>query len=97
MKIAIIGMGYVGLTTAVALACVGHRVVGVEKLSQGLFPFRVRISVHRGRSQNFGKGIKRPRCEPGGEGAARDRGSLLHGVESQPYWKSSAEGLRLEA
>ncbi len=31
MKVAIIGMGYVGLTTAVALAYIGHRVVGVEK------------------------------------------------------------------
>ena len=31
MKVAIIGCGYVGLTTGVALAYLGHHVTGVEK------------------------------------------------------------------
>lgn len=31
MRVAIVGTGYVGLTTAVGLAYIGHRVVGVEK------------------------------------------------------------------
>ena len=30
MKIAVIGMGYVGLTTAAALAHIGHEIFGVE-------------------------------------------------------------------
>lgn len=34
MNVAIIGTGYVGLTTGVALAYLGHRVVGVDKESQ---------------------------------------------------------------
>ncbi|HAF70308.1 MAG: hypothetical protein H5U03_00320 [Clostridia bacterium] len=31
MRLAIVGLGYVGLTTGVALAYLGHKVVGVEK------------------------------------------------------------------
>ena len=31
MKVTIIGTGYVGLTTAVALAYIGHDVVAVDK------------------------------------------------------------------
>jgi UDP-glucose 6-dehydrogenase len=36
MRVAIIGTGYVGLTTGVALAYVGHEVVGVDKDLQKL-------------------------------------------------------------
>lgn len=46
MKVAVLGMGYVGLTTAVALAYIGHEVTGVEKdekkleaLKDGRVPF----------------------------------------------------------
>lgn len=46
LNVAVIGMGYVGLTTAVALAFLGHRVMGVEKdeakldlLRAGKIPF----------------------------------------------------------
>ncbi|MGK5643627.1 3-hydroxyacyl-CoA dehydrogenase NAD-binding domain-containing protein, partial [Streptomyces sp. URMC 126] len=45
MKVAVIGTGYVGLTTAVSLAMNGHQVTGidlvaskVEKLRQGISP-----------------------------------------------------------
>ena len=44
-KIAIIGTGYVGLTTGICLACLGHNVICVdkdkskiEKLRQGIIP-----------------------------------------------------------
>lgn len=30
MKVAVIGVGYVGLTTGVALACIGHEVTCVD-------------------------------------------------------------------
>lgn len=46
MRIAVVGLGYVGLTTAVALAYLGHRVIGVERdeaklalLQAGKVPF----------------------------------------------------------
>ena len=46
MKVAVIGAGYVGLTTALSLAYVGHEVVGVDldadkvaRLNRGELPF----------------------------------------------------------
>jgi len=40
MRVAIIGTGYVGLTTGVALAYVGHEVVGVDKDPEKLKPLQ---------------------------------------------------------
>lgn len=51
MRVVVVGAGYVGLTTAVALAYLGHRVVGVEKDQAKLFLLR------RGESPMYETGL----------------------------------------